>query len=247
MPTTVDPPERSLPLRVRRVLRELGPAAPLFVATAAGPLLGVVVLAATQSTWLPLFDGGAAAAVAFCLCGAVAAAVCLLPTHATSLVAGFVFGGVLGGALAWLVVMLAALLGFALFGRLVGRRVLDALQTAPRALTVHRALFGRGPWRTAWLIALLRLSPVMPFAATNLLMAALGVRVLPFACGTLLGVTPRVLVAAWLGGELSALDLRAEGGPEGGVTTGLAIAATLLAVVVVGRVARRALRREAGA
>jgi uncharacterized membrane protein YdjX (TVP38/TMEM64 family) len=247
MPAAPSSARPGLVRRTQRVLRELGPAAPLLVVAFAGPLLGVVVLAATEAAWLPLFGAGLASAIAFCVCGAVAAAACLLPTHATSLVGGFLFGGAAGGALAWLVVLLAAMLGYALFRPLVGARALAALERAPRALLVQRALLGRGVLRTAWLIALLRLSPLMPFAATNLLLAALHVRALPFACGTMLGVTPRVLAVAWVGAELSAFDLAAERASGNAVTTGLAIAATLLAVVVVGRIARGALRREVAA
>jgi uncharacterized membrane protein YdjX (TVP38/TMEM64 family) len=108
---------------------------------------------------------------------------------------------------------------------------------------VHRALLGRGLLRTVWLIVLLRLSPVMPFAATNVLLAAFGVRPWTFLLATVVGTTPRAIGAALVGAELSELDWRAGGGAW---STWLAIAATVLAVVVVGRLARAALRRETG-
>ncbi|MBX3465099.1 MAG: VTT domain-containing protein [Planctomycetes bacterium] len=242
MSVAAPPPPAGVAARVRRVLRDLGPTAPLFLLATAGPAAGVVALAATAATWLPWFGPDPGSVVAYWLGGACAAALCLLPTHATSLVAGYLFGASLGAAVAWLVVVLAASLSFALWQRWVGARAVRALAGSPRALAVHRALLGRGLGRTVWVIALLRLSPVMPFAATNLLLAAFGVRVLPFALATVLGTTPRAIGAAVVGAGLAELDWAAG---ASGWSQWLAIGATVLAVWVVGRIARRALRREA--
>jgi uncharacterized membrane protein YdjX (TVP38/TMEM64 family) len=243
MPVASSPPTLGFVARLRRVLVDLGPTAPLLVVATVGPLLGVVALAATSAWWLPWFRHDLLSVVTFWLGGAVAAAACLLPTHATSLVAGYLFGGVLGSMVAWLVVLLAATLAFAVWQRWVGARAVRALADSPRAVAVHRALLGRGFLRTVWVIALLRLSPVMPFAATNLLLASFGVRPLTFLLATVLGTTPRAVGAAVVGAELSELDWRAEGGAW---STWLAIVATVVAVVVVGRLARAALRRETG-
>ena len=232
--------------RLLGVIRALGPAGPLLVFATAGPIVGLLALAATSATWLAWFGEapGAVAAASFWLGGAVLTALCLLPTHATSLLAGYLFGTMLGGALGLLVVLLGAVLGFALSTRLVGDHVLTAVAASPRAASVHRALLGRGFGRTVWLVALLRLSPVMPFAATNLLMASLGVRAWPFLCATALGVAPRAVGAALVGAELAALDWEAGGGAWSHV---LAIVATVAVLVVVGLTARRALRDEVGA
>ncbi len=242
MTAIAPPPPRRL-ARLRRLLRDLGPTTPLLLVATVGPLLGVVALAATSAAWLPWFGTDLGSVVAYWLGGAVAAAGCLLPTHATSLVAGYLFGTALGAAVAWLVIVLAAALAFAAFQRWVGARAVQALVRSPRAVAVHQALLGRGFGRTVWLIALLRLSPVMPFAATNLLLAAFGVRPIAFVCGTVFGTTPRAVAAAVVGAGLSDLDWDAR---AGGWSTWLAIAATVLAVVVIGRIAQRALRREVG-
>lgn len=240
--TPAPPPTTSgLFARGRRVLVDLGPTGPLLLVATLGPLLGVLVLAATSRWWLPWFGPDLASALAFWLGGAVAAAACLLPTHATSLLAGYLFGAGPGSLLASLVVVLAAALSFALWHRWVGARAVQTLAHSPRALAVHRALVGRGAVRTVWVIALMRLSPVLPFAATNLLLAAFGVRPLTFLCATVIGTTPRAVGAAVVGAGLSDLDWRAGAGDW---STWLSIAATLLAVVVIGRTARAALRRE---
>jgi uncharacterized membrane protein YdjX (TVP38/TMEM64 family) len=233
---------RSRLARLRSLLADLGPTAPLLLVATIGPVLGVVVVATTSAQWLPWFDAGTGGSVvAYWLCGALAAAACLLPTHATSLVAGFLFGKALGSAVAWLVVLLAAVVGYALWRRLVGPRALQALARSGRARCVHEALLGRGFWRATWLVVLLRLSPVLPFAATNLLLAAFGMRPAAFLLATSLGVLPRAAGAAIVGAELSDLDWRAGGSAW---STAIAIAATVAAVVVIGRIAAAALRRE---
>ncbi|MBL9077760.1 MAG: VTT domain-containing protein [Planctomycetes bacterium] len=243
MPDVAPSPPATFVTRVRRVLRDLGPTAPLLAVATALPLAGTVVLAATSAHWLPWFDGDLASVLGYWLGGAFAAAACLLPTHATSLLAGYLFGSALGAVVAWLVVVLAAAVAFAVWQRWVGTRAVQAIAGSPRALAVHRALLGRGLGRTVWVIALLRLSPVMPFAATNLLLAAFGVRALPFVLATVLGTTPRAVGAAVVGAGLAELDWGASGGAW---TTWLAVGATVLAVVLIGRVARAALRREVG-
>lgn len=226
--------------RLRQRLRAFGPAAPLLVAAMAVPLLGTAVLAATAPRWLPWVGDGPGSASCFVALGALATAGCLLPTHATSLLAGFLFGAGTGSLLAWLLIVIGAALGHTLFRRLVGERATRALADSPRALVVHRALLGRGFWRTVWLVALLRLSPVMPFGATNLLCSALGVGLPAVLVATMLGITPRAVGAAVIGAGLSELDWGAGGSVW---STGLAIVATVLAVVVIGRAARRALRQ----
>lgn len=224
-----------------RPLRPLGPAGPLALAATIGPVLGVAVLIATAQRWLPLLDDGPTSALVYVPLAATAAAACLLPTHATSLLAGFVFGRGTGALVAWLVVVLGALLGHLLWRLLIGAATLRAIARSPRARRIHRELLGRGFWQSAWLITLLRLSPVMPFAATNLVFAALGLGLRTFLVATAVGITPRAVGAALIGAELSALDWNARGG---GWLTALSIAATVLVLWVVGRAARAALRQE---
>jgi len=216
----------------------------LFVATG-GPVLGVLAMAATSAAWMPYFDGGGLASVLlFVAAGVVVAACCLAPTHATSLIAGYMFGAEIGVVVGFVVVVIAALVGFALWSRLVGGRVLDAIAASPNAQRVHAALLGRGFWRTVWLIALVRLSPLMPFAVSNLMMASLGVRAGAFFCATAIGLLPRSIGVALVGAQLSELDWRAGGSAW---ATALAIVATLVVILWIARVSGRALRREVGA
>jgi uncharacterized membrane protein YdjX (TVP38/TMEM64 family) len=240
--STSAPPTRAA--RGRAAWRDLGPAAPLFVVACAGPLLGVAALTATTSHWLPLFAADVPSASLFVVLGIVATAGCLLPTHATSLVAGFVFGALWGPVLAWVVIVVAATGGYFVWRPVVGARVVQAIGRSQRGAIVHRALLGRGFVRATWLVMLLRLSPLMPFAATNLLLAALGLGPRAFLAATLLGVTPRAVAVALLGAGLSELDWNASGSWW---WTAFAVVTTGLVLFVIGRTAQVALRRELGA
>ena len=224
MPTESTPtPSLSWLARIRSIARGLGPAGPWFVVAAGGPVVGLLVLTATSTTWLPWFGEGLDSVLVFWGLGAVMAGLCLVPTQVASLVAGYLFGAWLGTVLGLLVVLL------------------DAIGNQPKAARVHRALLGRSTGRTIWLIALLRLSPVLPFAATNLLMAAFGVRGSVFLVATAIGAGPRLIAVSLVGAELSELDWQAAGSWW---ATMVAIVATLLFLVVTSRIARNALRRE---
>lgn len=238
-----NPPAPRLWSRFQASLRHLGPAAPLFAVAVVGPLLGVTLLVASTGTWLPWFDDSLPSLLAYVGLGVLCTAGCLLPTHATSFVAGWLFGAWLGPAVAWLIVLLAGTLGFWALQRLVGARVVEALAQSPRGRAVHHALLGRGAVRATWLIALLQLSPVLPFAATNLLLAALQVRGPVFVLATVVGITPRAIAVAWAGAGLQELDWNA-GQLQSPWWTAFTIATTLLVLVVIGRAARAALRRE---
>lgn len=249
MSSSPDPapaPRSGLVARARALWRGLGLAGPLLLVATGGPLLGLLVLVGTSAAWTPWFEpAGAPAAGLFLVLGVSLAAFCLVPTHATSLLAGYLFGAAWGATLGFAVVLAAAAVGYGLFARLVGGGVLAAVASSGDAQRVHAALLGRGFGRTVWLVTLLRLSPLMPFAATNLLMAALGVRASAFLCATALGIAPRSIGVALVGAQLSSLDWQAGGGSAW--STWLAVVATVVVVWWVGKVAGRALRRETGA
>lgn len=226
-----------------RGARALGPAVPLFVASMAVPLCGAALLAATTQHWLPWLGHHAAGPWLFVPVAGACAALALLPTLVTSLAAGFAFGAAGGIALAVAAVAFATLLGHRVLAAVLGDRVVRAIAASPRAAVVHRALVGRGALRTGTLIVLLRLSPVMPFAATNLLLTAAAVPLRTFFFASLLGLVPRAVAFGWIGSTLAEFDARQ---PVAVQETVLGLAVTLLAVWWIGRAARQALRRELG-
>lgn len=218
-----------------------GAAGPVALFTGLGPLVGAVVLTATAPAWLEWFLGSGAVVVAvFLVLTMLLAGLSLTPTHASSLLGGMAFGFGLGSVLAMVGVTLAAALGFVVLRHVLRDRVVDALAHHPRAEAVHRALDqGRGV-RTMALLALIRLSPVVPFAATNLLMSTTGVRLVPFLVASALGLAPRVVAVVWIGSSMSELDLSQAADRRLLV---IGSAATVAALFVLGRASRRGLAR----
>ena len=104
---------------------------------------------------------------------------------------GWVFGFTIGFPAALIGFTGASLLGYAV-SRLVSRdRVEQVIAENLKATAVRNALVGRGFWHTLGVVTLLRVPPNSPFAITNLVMAASGVRLLPYTLGTMLGMAPR--------------------------------------------------------
>ncbi len=226
---------------VRQTVAQFGVVGPVALFTGVGPIIGAVVLTATATLWLDDFlESGPARFPIFVVLTAVLAGYSLIPTHASSLLGGMAFGFGLGSVLALFGTALACALGFVTLRLLLRDKVVEALSHHPRAEAVHRELdLGHGV-RTMALLILIRLSPVVPFAATNLLMSTTGVRLLPFLVGSLIGHAPRAIAVVWIGSSLTELDLSQAADRR---LLALGIVATGLALWILSRVSRRGLAR----
>jgi uncharacterized membrane protein YdjX (TVP38/TMEM64 family) len=193
---------------LRNTFVQLGVLGPVALFTGLGPLVGAFALAATSPFWLDGFlDLGAAQIPIFLALTTVLAAYSLTPTHASSLLGGMAFGVGLGTLMAMLGTGMAAALGFITLRFFLRDKAVEALSLHPRTKAIHRELDQGHYLRSIALLALIRLSPVVPFAATNLLMSTTGIRLLPFLIGSLLGLAPRVIAVVWIGSSLTELDL----------------------------------------
>ncbi len=222
------------------VLKQLGALGPLAVFMVVGPGFGAVLLSATGPQWFDPLAGLQPVWTVACFLAASAllAGLSLIPTHAVSLVAGLLFGVGYGTAGALLAIGGAAIFGYLVLRSLVGGRALRTLEEAPRAAAVHRALLQR-KGRLLCLVLLIRLSPVVPFAGTNLLLAAAGVRFHEFFVGSMLGLAPRIVAVVMAGAGLSELDLSSSADLRTAVLGGVA---TVVVLFLMGRIARSALR-----
>jgi uncharacterized membrane protein YdjX (TVP38/TMEM64 family) len=129
---------------------------------------------------------------------------CSVPEAAIVTVAGgLLFGTVLGGALAVIGASLGAL---ALF--LAARTAFADLLAARVAPFLDRIRPGIERDGFLYLLAI-RLVPIFPFWLVNLAAAACGMRLVPFAFATLLGIIPGTLVFAAIGADLA--DVLAKG------------------------------------
>lgn len=186
-------------------------------------------------------SGAAVGALAF----AVAAGVGLLPTYAQAVLMGWVFGTALGSGVSVAGYVGGAVIGWT-FSRLVaGDAVRRAIDGHPKWGVVRAALVDAKPLRTGFLVALLRFPPNSPFAFTNLVLAATGVRFLPMIAGSIAGMLPRTVFACWIGAQGAATgakdlaDLMKKQGPTA-VLVGIVL--LVVALAVMQRIGTRALR-----
>lgn len=230
------------------LLRRLGPAGALGIAWALVPALGGFVLLASIgsiSDWLAA--RGSLGLGLYVGLFVVAAGCGLLPTYAQAVLGGWVFGLAVGIPAALLGFTGAAILGY-LITRLVAReRAERVIREHPRALAVRDALIGRGFWRTLGIVTLVRVPPNSPFALTNLVLASSGVRPLVFALGTMIGMTPRTIVAiafAAAAAGTGARDIQTfvKDGPGALVMVG-GIVVMLIVLVILGRIGNAAIQR----
>lgn len=142
-------------------------------------------------------SGVAIAVAAFAACSGIG----LLPTYAQAVFAGWIFGFATGLPISVVGYVGGALLGWALSRAVTGDAVRARIDGHERWRVVRAALVDASPLRTAGLVALLRFPPNSPFAFTNLVLAATGVRFWPMIGGSIAGMLPRTAVAVWIGAQ----------------------------------------------
>ena len=172
----------------------------------------------------------------------VAASTMLLPASAFTLAAGALFGLVKGTLIVSVAATIGAAAGF-LIGRYVARDVVERrARHNPTFAAVDRAI-AVGGWRV---VALLRLSPAMPFSIGNYLFGLTAVRFWPYVAATAVAMLPGIFMYTYLGyvgGQIA-------GGTARGASTGrwvlvgAGLVATATATVYITRLARRALAEQ---
>lgn len=171
----------------------------------------------------------------------VVCTVALIPASVLTMAAGFVYGPLYG----LLAVVPAATLG-ATGAFLLGRTVLRGwvrrkIGSSSRARALDRAVGREG----LTLVFLLRLSPLVPFNVLNYALSLSGISVGRFVLATFFGIIPGTWLYVYLGSLVTeAARLSTAAAPHTPLRTFLyaaGLAATVIAVVVSGRIARRAL------
>lgn len=169
----------------------------------------------------------------------VAAAVFMLPGSVLTVMAGFAFGPVWGTVLVSPVSVLAATLAFTL-GRTVARdRVAARAASDPRFRAIDQAIGDQG-FRV---VALLRLSPVLPFNLLNYALGLTRVSIRDYLLASWVGMLPGTVLYVYLGSV--ATNLGSGTGDDGAsaraVLYWIGLLATVAVTVLVSRAARRAL------
>ncbi|QOV88880.1 TVP38/TMEM64 family protein [Humisphaera borealis] len=239
------PPTPPPPLWTLRGIRRLGAAGLMGVISLAVPPIGAALLAylTAHTTFAEVLRdhawGPYLSAVGFGLLGGFA----LLPTAALAIFAGWAFHFQVGLPVAVFGFTIASAIGFTVAGRFSGTTVVDLIDKSPRWKAVHIALLHSSALRTFLIVILLRIPSVPPFAMTNVALATLRVRFLPFLLGTAIGVVPRTAAYVWLASRAEKLESADTGGWKMLV---ISIAVTLAVLVVITVLARRALERVTG-
>jgi uncharacterized membrane protein YdjX (TVP38/TMEM64 family) len=219
-------------------------------------LLGVAALAAAALLGRELsgpvsrFAGwvqglGPRAPLAFVL-GYAAATTVMVPASLLTLAAGALFGVVRGTVYSFVAATLGATLAF-LIARYAARPALERrARNDERFHRIDRAIGRRG----LRVVFLLRLSPVLPFTLLNYALGLTSVRLRDYLIGSI-GMLPGTLLYVYSGrvvGDVAALA--AGGAVEHGTgyysVLGLGLVATVVATVLVTRIARHALDETAG-
>lgn len=160
----------------------------------------------------------------------------LIPASLFTLTAGALFGFLAGGTYAFIGAMLGALAAF-LSGRYAVRPLVRRRVARDARFRRIDAVAARGG---AVLVALLRLSPVLPYAVLNYALGITAVRLRDYVLGTL-AILPATLVYTYYGtvvATLTGLTRAPHRGPAIYVLGAVGIVATVAAGVMIGRIAR---------
>ena len=175
----------------------------------------------------------------------VVAALAFFPGSALTLTAGAVFGLAWGTVTVSFASTTAAALAFLIARYLARDKVAKQAQRYPKFKAIDGAI-GTGGWK---IIAMLRLSPAMPFSLGNYLFGLTAIRFWPYVLASWLFMLPGTFMFVYLG-HASTEGLRSAAGGEQGKTPaewallGVGLLATIAVSVYVARLSRKALRER---
>jgi uncharacterized membrane protein YdjX (TVP38/TMEM64 family) len=165
----------------------------------------------------------------------------LFPVIPLVIASGWLFGP--WGALVALVPAVASAATSFAIARALGRgATVRALLTHPRARTLTDLAEEGG----VWTVALVRISPLLPFTPGNAVMGLTGLRLWHLIVGTILGMAPGLALYAWAGSLLPSAEALEQGEDVvQGPLVWIMIALSIAAAAVAGAAAARRLRAAA--
>ncbi|MBU1820874.1 MAG: VTT domain-containing protein [Bacteroidetes bacterium] len=161
---------------------------------------------------------------------ALASSLAMVPPGYLALVYGY-FLGWIGLPLIILLNMAAIGLVYGLGKKLIPPAFLGQLQEAYPAAAKVLLRFHENPVR---LIFFTKLSPVLPFAVTNLLFALAGARLPQMLLGGALGMVPRTILSLWIGTKAKEIKYLLENPNEDPSTQLLIVALVLFSTLGIG-------------
>ena len=215
---------------------------------------GTVIVLATVAYFFPLVPAlehvsawlgglGVVGAALFAVLIA-ASSLCLLPASPFIIAASAVFGFSLGLLTSAVGILLGAASGYLLSRLFLRKDLADQLKGRPTFKAIDQAIAEEG-WK---IVLLLRLCPI-PFGLANYLYGLTAVPFLPYLITSFLGAIPGMFLFSQLGSAgkagiqaLASGDLHKGGGEI--ALLGLSLVAGIVLVVLLPRIARRALEKR---
>lgn len=231
----------SLIQKAVKQIKELGKLTPIAFVMAVLPIFGsmtLLIFAYSLGYWLR--ENWEIGLILFFLGIVVFCGLSLLPTNVIGIISGWAFGFELGILVLISGVVSAATLSFFIHTKIVGETLPHVFEKHPKAQAIYNALIQEDRRRTTLIIFLLRLSPAMPFALTNFLMASARVPIKSYIIGTFAGMLPRSSAVAFVGASLSELSFSE---PQEAWLLVFGIIATIISVIFISIIAKRALNR----
>ncbi len=226
---------------IYKKFKELGSLTPIALVTTFLPMVGsaiLLVFAIPLGNWLR--ENWEIGSGLFFLGTLLFCGLALLPTNVIGIISGWAFSFDLGLAVLMAGIVGAALVSFLIHSRIVGDKLPQIFDSHPKAEAIYKALLERGIRRTTLIIFLLRLSPAMPFALTNFLMASARVPVKAFFIGTLFGMLPRSAAVVFFGAGLAELNIDQPFSIWQFVS---GIAATIILIIIISYFSKQALAK----
>ena len=168
----------------------------------------------------------------------VIATVFLFPASPLTVAAGFAFGLGWGVAVVSVGSTVSAALAFLIARHVARERVERAARKRKNFRAIDQAIGERG-WK---IIALLRLSPVVPFSISNYLYGLTSIRFGPYIFASAAGMLPATVLYVYLGvaGRAATGEERS---PLKWAALAAGLAATIVATILTTRIARRELQK----
>lgn len=218
-----------------RTLKSVVRALPLLAPVAVG-LLGARLLTPFLPELTRIVGSTGAWAPMVFIAVYVAVVVLMFPAFMVIIVGGAVFGFAKGAALSMTGAIIGGTIAFLIARHFARGLVLRRIATHPALQSIDRIVGDSG----MKIVFLLRLSQAVPYVLSNYALGVTRVRLRDFVVGTI-GLVPTVLTFSAYGSALNAF------GANGTPTTtpwlvGLSIVGTVMLALVLGRIAKRALR-----
>jgi uncharacterized membrane protein YdjX (TVP38/TMEM64 family) len=176
----------------------------------------------------------------------IAGTALFFPGLPLTLGAGFLYGAIIGTLVVSPASVAGATLAFLIARYVAQEWVTRQLKKYPQAAAIDRAIEKNG----FKAVVLLRLQPVLPFNILNYALGLTSIRLRDYMLASWIGMFPATVLYVYLGSIMNDISDLLRGRPNSGIAGRLLLWGGLAAIVVLvwwlGRVAKKALREEMG-